>query len=412
MFGDIDQLAAQYDTPLVIYSQVVLDDCLRELSAALPPTSSLVYSIKANPNLGLIRNFCRAGLMAEAASTGELALALRAGMDGKRLMLGGPAKKTEAFRLACETELFAVLVESANDLEGIRREAKRQGKRVDVLLRVNPSNLPSQSVLRMAGLPSQFGIDESEVPSIQRAFKGNELSYAGLFMYAGSQHFKSADIASNTRHLCEFAKRMIGQGLDPPRVLDFGGGFGLSEAIDENELDLSALRSELGAVFAEHMPFLKKNGLKHTLFESGRYLVGKAGIYVTRVVDVRSSGKRRFAILDGGINHLGVRQKAYRTHELSPFVLGRETTTSGSPVTLVGPSCSPVDVTHPEMRVSDIQIGDLVIIPHFGAYSISYSPIHFCGHPWPSEVIVSSNGAAQLLRRRGEIHEACGIGYL
>jgi diaminopimelate decarboxylase len=200
-------------------------------------------------------------------------------------------------------------------------------------------------------------------------------------------------------------------GLPAPTIIDFGGGFGVPEDESEPELDLSQLKKGMERIFNQEVEKLTNLGLQQTVFESGRYLVSRAGMYVASVVDVKRSRGKQFAILDGGINNLGIRQLMYRTFEPQLEVWMRSGQ-KGELTTFVGPTCTPIDIVHKGIEVPDIKVGDLVIIHNFGAYSISYSPVHFCGHPWPAEVLVRADGSYRLVRRRGRLEESCGLGYI
>lgn len=413
-FGDIGALAERYGTPLVLYSEAVLRQSVANLRASLPDSSWLAYSIKANPNPTVLRLFANLGLMAEAASAGELALALNSGMPARRLFLGSPAKGREAVAAAGRAGIAGVLVESATDLTRVKAGATAAGATLDVLLRVNPGHLSSTSALRMSGLASPFGIDEELLPQVVRECDGGggNVRYAGLFLYAGSQHFSASDIVENTRYLCRLCLRLCAEGCPPARVLDFGGGFGVSEDDSQAELDLRQLKEGLDQVFSEEVRELARSGLQGTVFESGRYLVSRAGVYVASVMDVKRSHGKSFAVLDGGVNNLGIRQLSYRTFEPRLTVWGRQCSNAHEPITLVGPTCTPIDIVHKGCFLPALRQGDLIVIQDFGAYTSSYSPIHFCGHPWPAEVMVSVTGGERMLRRRGLLEEACGVGYL
>lgn len=314
--------------------------------------------------------------------------------------------------MAVDVGLSAILIESLNDLKIVRSVAKKAGRPINVLLRVNPICLSSQAVLRMTGVPSPFGIDEEQIPKVLRACEEKSARYAGLFLYAGSQHFRASDIVANTKYLCLLAERLIRDGFPAPRVLDFGGGFGIPEDDSQHELDLEELRKGLNSVFDECVTPLIEHGLQDTVFESGRYLVSRSGIYITRIMDLKRSRGKLFALLDGGINNLGIRQLLYRTFEPKIDVWGRRSDVRPEMVTLVGPTCTPIDVVHKGCELPKLQVGDLIVIKDFGAYTTSYSPIHFCGHPWPAEVLVASDGTSHLLRRRGLRDESCGVGYV
>ena len=410
-FGNIHELANRYGTPLLVYSESILLQNAARLKDALPNISSLAYSIKANPNPTILWILADCGLLAEASSLGELSLALRTGIPPEKLFLGGPSKTTEAITTAINAGISAILVESATDLARVKSIAGTSESTVNVLLRVNPSCLSSGAVLKMGGIASQFGIDEEQLPEIIQECDEKSVRYAGLFLYAGSQHFSAEEIVDNTSYLCRLCQRLCAMGLPAPTIIDFGGGFGVPEDESQPELDLSQLKKGMERIFNQEVKELTNLGLQQTIFESGRYLVSRAGIYVASVVDVKRSRGKQFAILDGGINNLGIRQLMYRTFEPQLEVWKQ----SGQKVeltTFVGPTCTPIDIVHKGIEVSDIKVGDLVVIHNFGAYSISYSPVHFCGHPWPAEVLVRADGSYRLVRRRGELEESCGLGYI
>ena len=410
-FGDISLLAERYDTPLVLYSEEVLVQNVKSLLGALPKNCELAYSIKANPNPGIIRILAGHGLLAEVASHGELMRALMSGIPGSRLLLGGPAKSVDAIAAALNSRASAILIESATDLERVIRVIGQVNSSINVLMRINPQRLGTLPTLKMTGVPSQFGVDEARLLDLIAACKEGSACYGGLFLYAGSQHLQATEIVANTKYLADLALRLSEDGLAPARILDFGGGFGVPEDSSQSPLNLQTLKAGLAAVFCDSIPQLKDRGLERTIFESGRYLVGTAGILVARVLDVKWSHGRRFAILDSGINHLGIRQLLYRTFEPEIEVLGRRSEESNEETVLVGPTCTPIDIVANKCKAANITTGDLIIMRDFGAYTISYSATQFCGHPWPAEVLVKQDGRHILLRRRGLPEEACGLGY-
>lgn len=411
-FGDLRLLARTYGTPLVVYSAAVLRSRVEQLLGGLPSDATVAYSVKANPNPGIIRFLASLGLMAEVASGGELSLVLRSGIPASKILFGGPTKGSTGIDLALRSGVFALLVESVNDLRNIDAVARSNGLSVDVMFRVNPPALTSTSELRMAGTPSPFGVDESELRRLIPLCDGVRLKYAGLFLYAGSQHFRAEYVIDNSTYLIGLAESLIADGFSVPRVLDFGGGFGVPEDTSQPELDMAVLKAGLHDACRSRIGELRRLGLHDIVFESGRYLVAPAAVYVATVVDQKESYGRRFAVLDGGINNLGIRQMQYRTFEPKVELLAHSAPTVGDcQITLVGPTCTPIDVVHRDCRLPPVCIGDLIVIRDFGAYTTSYSPIHFCGHPWAAEVLVGLDGVSTVLRRRGTVDESCGVGY-
>jgi diaminopimelate decarboxylase len=409
-FGDIHALAAKYETPLVIYSSSQLAANCQALQGALPGRASLAYSVKANPNPAIATFLHGRGCWAEVASAGELTLALRSGIDPRLILLGGPAKSEAAIKLGLAAGIRAFVVESRTELGRVAALARQGGIMPDVALRVNPMGLRSRSALRMVGAGTQFGIAEAEIPDAIRACDASGVRYAGLLMYAGTQHFDALDIIENTRYLCRFTAKLIQLGAPPPRLLDFGGGFGVPETREQKPLELEVLAGGLRDIMATEIPSIG-SALEDVIFESGRYLAATAGVLVVRVLDVKRLDGRSYAVVDGGLNSVGVYQRSYRSIPPMLEKVDSGPVTATRTYTVVGPTCTPLDVLHESCELPELAPGDLLVLRNGGAYTSSYSAIHFCGHPWLAEVMIGLDGNDVLVRRRGTFEEACGIGY-
>ncbi len=186
----------------------------------------------------------------------------------------------------------------------------------------------------------------------------------------------------------------------PLETVDFGGGLGIPYFEGDQELDLDAYGREVRDLFAGLDEAFASTRF---LVEPGRHLVGEAGIYVARVLDVKVSRGKTYAILDGGMNHhlaasgnLG--QVIKRNFPVA--VLNRVGEPSREPIDLVGPLCTPLDVLARSVELPTIRVGDLVGVLQSGAYGRSASPLGFLSHPAPPEVLVS-DGKHSLIRPRG-----------
>ena len=383
----ITALAAHTGTPLAVYSHPDILDRYQSLTHALPAGAVLAYSVKANPNPDILRTLCEIGAFAEVASIGELELLRQIGFPPARILVGAPYKTPELITLGVELGVAAFLVESPTDFDRIRAYAALAHKRQRVLIRVNPSQLDSTSALRMAGVPSQFGFDEDTVASFLSDCRPGPLEVAGLFLYAGSQHRRESAILNNTRHLLDLTRHLHQQGVINPTMLDFGGGFGVPEdRNDLDELDPDTLSAGFTQIFSD--PLLSgPTAVIHTaVFESGRYLVNRAGVLVGEIVDIKRSHGQTVVITNIGITNLGVRSPFLRTFDPPVFVCTPEVRDRVK-VTLTGPTCTPIDVICQNVEIADPRIGDLILIPRYGAYSITYSPNRFCGWNPPHEIM-------------------------
>lgn len=430
---DIQQLATIYQTPLVIYAESQLLQNVADLKTALPDTAELVYSLKANPNPTIMQVLADQGLIIDVASTGELVHALRFGIPPAQILFGGPGKSSAGIKTALEAGILAFNVESKQELLLLRQCSELLQTKTKVMLRLNPRSSAAEATLRMGGLASPFGIEEEDLDEVIALCSPDLVEYAGLFVYAGSQYLKAEDIAENTKYLLKVINDRFSVGsqyhasvavqyqanqVNPVRnnyppitMIDFGGGFGVPESDAQPPLDLNHLRQALDHLFTEYISPTLKSSLQRIFFESGRFLTASAGVFVTTVMDIKVSRGQRFAIVDGGNNNLGVKQPQYRVFEPSVWVAGRKEELPTEEITIVGPTCTPLDVIHRGIKLPGLKMGDRLVIDHCGAYLLSFSPLNFCGHPVPAEVLIRTSGESLLIRERGKLTDACGVGF-
>jgi diaminopimelate decarboxylase len=415
---DIENLANIYRTPLVIYSESQLLQNVADLQTTIPKKAELIYSLKANANPTLMQILAAQGLIIDVASTGELVHALNYGIPPLQIIFGGPGKSPEGIKIALEAGIFAFNVESQQELLLLRHYSQLLQTKTQVMIRLNPQLSAAEAVLRMGGVASPFGIEEADLDEAIALCDPNFVEYAGLFVYAGSQYLKAEDIVANTKYLLQVISDRDDRANhknSPITMLDFGGGFGVAESDEQPGLDLDRLRQELKVLFTEHLPPTLQNTLQRIFFESGRFVTASAGVFVTTVMDIKVSRGQKFVITDGGNNNLGVKQPQYRVFEPSIWIAGRKAEPAleevMEEVTIVGPTCTPLDVIHRGIKLPEIKIGDRLVIDHCGAYLLSFSPLNFCGHPVPAEVLIRTSGESLLIRERGRLSDACGTGF-
>lgn len=400
----LKQIAETYGTPVVIYDEGKIIENYASLKSALPPNSQVVYSVKANPNPGVISVLNKCGAYFESASEGEYDLLLRTGIRPGRILFSGQAKSKQGILRAIDDGVFLFNIESMREALLLRDCSNKKHIKTKFLLRINPSLSENNAVLHMGSKPSPFGVDEEDVPNILEYVNHSDTRCVGFFMYNGSQYYDSKDIAMNTNYLCEFAMKMQREKQAEIHYLDFGGGFGVVENTTQVPLDLSELQQNL----KNNEKYISK--LKKGFFESGRYLVSNSGILVTSVVDVKKSKGKKFVVLDSGINSLGIKQFCYRLY--NPFLISITANREAEKQIFVGPTCTTIDNVHEETEISRMEIGDLIGILECGAYLLSYSPINFCGHPISEEIMIGTDGTQMIIRKRGDIQTACGNGFV
>jgi diaminopimelate decarboxylase len=384
----LSQLAARIgSTPFYAYDRGLLRERVARLRAVLPREVKLHYAMKANPMPALVA--CMASLVdgIDVASAGELKVALDAGADPAEVSFAGPGKRDAELRQAVAAGVL-VNVESFRELPVLAAASRELALPARVAIRVNPDFELKGSGMKMGGGPKQFGIDADQVPDALCAVAQAGLSFEGFHLFAGSQNLRAESICEAQQKSYELALRLAAAAPSPVRFLNLGGGFGIPYFPGEQPLDLAPIGANLQALVERASRDLPQAAM---VIELGRYLVGEAGIYVTRVVDRKVSRGQVFLVCDGGLNHhlsasgnFGqVLRKNY------PAAVGNRMGGSTLEVaSAVGPLCTPLDLLADRMELPQAQIGDLVVIFQSGAYGQSASPRDFLGHPHCVEVLV------------------------
>ncbi|MGE0823677.1 MAG: diaminopimelate decarboxylase [Candidatus Binatia bacterium] len=403
----IQELTEYYGTPLFVYDQKIIEKKLTQLRAILPRGFSISYSVKANPCREILSYFLAQGCGLEIASGGEYYRARHAGCPPEHIIFAGPGKTDAELELVLTQGIGEIHVESLREICRIREICQALGKQGRIAIRVNPTGEVQGGAMRMGGKPAPFGIDEeclSEVVDLVVAERS--LTFCGIHLFTGTQILDAVTLLSQYRKGIAIARWVAERCQQPLRTVDFGGGLGIPYFANEQELDLSVLQRGLNELMAEVrcVPLIST---AQFVLEPGRYLVGEAGIYVTRVVDVKVSRGKKFVILDGGMNHhlaasgnLG--QVIKRNFPIA--ILNRLTEAAKEKVDVVGPLCTPLDTLARDVVLPSPEIGDVIGILQSGAYGVTASPVGFLSHPLPAEVWVE-NGKATEIRPRGNYTE-------
>jgi diaminopimelate decarboxylase len=395
-----DDVAAEFGTPCYIYDLGVIDRQVAVLRAALPARAELAYAMKANPALAIVTHVGRLGLGADVASGGELATALRAGIDPERIVMTGPGKRDVELDQAVRAGIRAVTVESLGELARLERITADIGRRQPVMLRSAVSESARLERVRLVGDDGagKFGMDAADLVEAARlAARSAHLELVGLHAFGASNVLGAralVDHAAVTARAARALARIVGV---PLRLVDVGGGLGIPYEAHEESLDLVGLGRGLAALVADWTddPWLADARL---LLEPGRFLVGPSGAYLARVVDTKTVDGAPVAILDGGVHHVlrpALVGQEHRVRLLSPAG-GRPV-----PVTIAGPLCSGLDIFARGAVMPMPAVGDLIAVLDVGAYGYTESMPLFLSHPLPAEV-VARDGAAALIRPRLE----------
>jgi diaminopimelate decarboxylase len=404
----VSEIVERHGSPLFIYDRNALDQKWSALRNSLPNEVDIYYSIKANPNQTILAYFLSRGCGLEVASGGELFQALEAGCPPENIVFAGPGKTERELADAVASGVGEIHIESLREAEHLSVIAAQASRNVKVAVRINPAHSVQGGAMRMGGKPAPFGIDEEQLDAtIQRLKAMESLDVVGVHLFTGTQILDHVVFQVQFEKAVQIAERVAVQLDRPLETIDFGGGLGIPYFPHETALDIRALGEVLATIVRQvkQRPLLADARL---ILEPGRFLVGEAGLYVTRVIDVKESRGNTFVVTDGGMHHhlaasgnLG--QTIKRNYPVA--LVNRLDETTGATVDVVGPLCTPLDVLARNVALPRPRIGDLFGVFQSGAYARSASPLGFLSHPTPPEVWVDG-GIDSIIRRRGTYADA------
>jgi diaminopimelate decarboxylase len=301
----------------------------------------------------------------------------------------GPGKRDAELVAAVQAGVGLVTVESPNELRRLAAIAAGVGRRVPILLRrsVDPRDGPSAETTRIIGDAGagKFGMDDDDLRASARfALDSPWLELRGIHAFGASNVLDAGALIRHVQRTIAFARALAVELGFPLRTIDVGGGLGIPYADGETALDLEALLGGLDALDRAWSsdPITAET---EVLLEPGRFLVGPAGIYVTRVVDTKRVRGRAIAIVDGGINHLlrpvlvGQPQRIRRLRRVPP--------TDAEPVTIAGPLCTGLDILARDLPIGMPEVGELLAVLDAGAYGYTESMPFFLSRPLPAEIV-------------------------
>lgn len=377
------------DTPLFVYDLGMVERQVARFRDVFP-TIQLHYAIKANSYASLLRDIAKRVDGLDVASAGEMEMALEAGTDAGHISFAGPGKR--------DSELAAAIAAGVKinlESEGEAKRALAIGASLSIrprlAVRVNPDFEIKGSAMRMGGGAKPFGVDAELVPALVRRLIDAGADWQGFHIFAGSQSLSAEALIEAQNATLDLAEALTDQiGVSPPFV-NLGGGFGIPYFAGEVPLDIEAIGAALERRLASRAPSLAK-----TVFaiELGRWLVGEAGVYLTRIVDRKVSHGKTFLVTDGGLHHQLAASGNFGQVVRRNYPLAIASRFGGAPeeeVNVVGCLCTPLDRLADDVMLPRAEVGDLVAIFLAGAYGLSASPQAFLGHPQAREAIVGAS---------------------
>jgi diaminopimelate decarboxylase len=435
---DLVRVAEEFGTPTYVYSAGTILDHYARLDTALQSLDHLIcYALKANSNRAILKLLVRAGAGFDIVSGGELYRVLAAGGDPAKCTFAGVGKSREEIDYALEQQVYSFNVESEAELECIDRVAAAKETRAPIAVRVNPDVDPhTHQYISTGSRENKFGIALDRVGVVyEKAAKMRNVEIVGVQMHIGSQISEAKPFATAIGKVAPIVRELKSKyGI---KFLSIGGGMGI--------VYRRALESGSGKWWRDHgresfafsvsdyadaiVPKLCHLDIR-VLVEPGRFLVGNAGVLLTRVRFIKKSDAKKFAIVDAGMNDL-IRPALYQAyHEIVPVIvpstsgkLGRDrqprremrehsiksrsTSKRAEKIDIVGPVCESGDFFALDRQMPELHEGDLLAIMSVGAYGFVMAS-NYNSRPLPAEALIRGDQVALIRKRQSWKELVCG----
>ena len=385
----LDVIAEAVGTPTYVYSAAMIRARYRRLEAALAAVPHRIhYTLKANSSRGVLTTLRELGAGADVVSGGELHRALRAGFSGDDIVFGGVGKTESELREGLAADVLFFNVESEGELLLLDRLAAEMRRTARVSLRVNPEITveAAHDYIKTAERGHKFGIPYDEALSVARLARDlPNIVLVGLDMHLGSQLTTLEPYRRGTERLVMLCLAIQGEGVDTLRYLDIGGGLGV-RYFAEHEPDVEQFSDVV-------VPASGRTGLK-LVMEPGRFIVGNAGVLLSRVLYRKRSGGKEHLIADAGMTEL-LRPSHYNAYHRIEAVRARPQTIVAD---VVGPVCESGDFLALGREIDAVIPGDLLAVFDVGAYGYVMSS-NYNTRPRAAEVLVDGDRFAVVTAR-------------
>jgi diaminopimelate decarboxylase len=411
---DLTVAAEKFGTPLYIYSAGTVLDHYTRLDAALAPLDHLIcYAVKANSNRAILKLLADAGAGFDIVSGGELFRALKTGADPGKCTFAGVGKRREEIEYALDRGVYSFNVESEAELDYINEIASGKSQRAPIALRINPDvAAETHAYISTGKSENKFGIGLDRAAQIyERASKMLGVAIRGVQMHIGSQITEAKPFAAAIEKIAPLVRELKskykiqffsvggGMGIIYRRALESGSGTWWHE--HDGEPSAFSVRDYANTI----VPPLRELGVR-ILVEPGRFLVGNAGVLLTRVLYIKETGRKKFAIIDAGMNDL-IRPALYESyHQIVPVVQPSMSRNKTEKMDIVGPVCESGDFFAQDREMPELRPGDLLAVMSAGAYGFVMAS-NYNSRPLPAEALVRGDQVA-LIRKRQTVEDLVG----
>ena len=395
----LETIAQTYGTPSYVYSASYIHERVTGLqdvlAKTLPAETDLLiaFACKSNTSMAILNIMAGLGLGSDIVSGGEMIRSLNAGIAADKIVFSGVGKSDQEILDALNQDILQINVESDIELRRINELAGKAGKKARVVLRYNPNvDANTHAKITTGKSENKFGINHNKLIEVYEwASAQDALTPVGVSMHIGSQLTDIDPFKHAFKKLAGLVTELRNKNLHV-EVTDLGGGLGIVYK-DETPPSLDAYAKNI-------LDYIIPLGTKIVL-EPGRYLMGNAGLLLTKTLYVKKGDTRQYVILDAGMNDL-MRPSLYDAyHEIRPVKIN--TAASEQDYDIVGPVCETGDTFAKAYKLPELQTGDLVAIMSAGAYGFTMAST-YNSRGLPAEILVQDNKHA-LIRKRQSIQD-------
>jgi len=373
------------------YDLKIIKNNINNLKKNLPKQVSLYYAMKANNNKEIMKCITKNKYVKgiEIASSGELIQATKY-IDSSNIIFTGPGKTEYELEEAIKNNIRFINIESITEALRIQKIAEKLKKEtINILIRINLNYAIPNGTELMSGCSTKMGIDEDVcIESIKYIQKLKNIKIKGIHVFAASGVLDYNSLIKSNRYIFDLVKK-IEKETGLLEVIDFGGGLGI-DYTDNNQLfNIEQYSLELNELIKEYN-FLDKE----FIMELGTYLVGNAGYYTAKIIDIKEIKGHKHIVIAGGVNHMGLPLEMRRKHPVHIIEMNEEKLYDNQPniekelVDISGPLCMVTDKLSWDQYIETANIGDIVVFRQSGAYCYGEGMHQFLSHMLPKELII------------------------
>ncbi|WP_042160898.1 type III PLP-dependent enzyme [Paenibacillus gorillae] len=374
-------------------------DALRKVTESrvkvLPGFCKLFYAIKANSEEAILRALAPIVHGFEVASLGEIKKVRQVSADIP-ILFGGPGKTEAELEGALQHDVHLIHAESMHELNKLNAIAGSHNKKVSVLLRINLKGPLPQAKLAMGGRPTQFGIEEEQLPQAMEQIKAlPNLQVEGFHFHSLSNNLDAEAHAELVRYYCTLARRWAETYGLTLRYVNAGGGLGVNYAELEQQFDWNHFVGRLDSLVKEAV----SPGLM-IYFECGRYVTAATGYYAAEVLDIKRNHGKCYIVVRGGTHHFRLPSSWQHSHPFEVIPVEEwphpyeRPSLNQEMASVVGQLCTPKDVLAQDVQLERVRAGDILLFPYAGAYGWAISHHDFLSHPHPEHIYLESGTEA------------------